>query len=119
MVKSEPDGVSDGSPAGGRAGGHTDWLSLKKKKKKSTTSVFPQEVDVINIALVLPVFSSAVVKATCVWVWCVSGNGKGGGRGLRWVAGWGWSFAVLAPQPWWADVMPGSGLGFMLRFGSC
>lgn len=38
-----------------------------------------------------------------------------GGR----VAGWGRSFAVLAAQPWWADVMPGSGLGFMLSFGSC
>lgn len=30
--------------------------------------MFPQEVDVINIALVLPVFSAAVVKATSVWV---------------------------------------------------
>lgn len=64
-----------------QAGGRAHRLALiKKKKKKNTTSVFPQEVDVINIALVLPVFSSAVVKATYVWVWCVSGNGRGGGR---------------------------------------
>lgn len=41
--------------------------------------MFPQEVDVINIALVLPVFSSTVVKATSVWVLCVFGNSKGGG----------------------------------------
>ena len=49
--------------------------------------MFPQEVDVINIALVLPVFSAAVVKATSVWVSCVFGNGGGGGD--RWVVGWG------------------------------
>lgn len=40
--------------------------------------MFPQEVDVINIALVLPVFSPAVVKATSVWVLCAFGNGGGG-----------------------------------------
>lgn len=94
--------------------------------------MFPQEVDVINIALVLPVFSSAVVKATCVWVLCVSGNGGGGGR-LRWVGGWMGGVGLrcahcdadvcvcagLSARPWWADVMPGSGLGFMLSFGSC
>lgn len=50
--------------------------------------MFPQEVDVINIALVLPVFSSAVVKATCVWVLCVSGNSGGGGIG-GWLDGGG------------------------------
>lgn len=44
--------------------------------------MFPQEVDVINIALVLPVFSPAVVKATSVWVLCVFGNGKAG------IGGW-------------------------------
>lgn len=38
--------------------------------------MFPQEVDVINIALVLPVFSAAVVKATSVWVLCVFRNGR-------------------------------------------
>lgn len=43
--------------------------------------MFPQEVDVINIALVLPVFSAAVVKATSVWVLCVFWNGGGGGIG--------------------------------------
>lgn len=43
--------------------------------------MFPQEVDVINIALVLPVFSAAVVKATSVWVFCVLGNVGGGGIG--------------------------------------
>lgn len=39
--------------------------------------MFPQEVDVINIALVLPVFSAAVVKATSVCVLCVFGNSGG------------------------------------------
>lgn len=45
--------------------------------------MFPQEVDVINIALVLPVFSAAVVKATSVWVLCEFGNGRVGG-----ISGW-------------------------------
>lgn len=49
--------------------------------------MFPQEVDVINIALVLPVFSAAVVKATSVWVLCVFGNGRRWWD--RWVVGWG------------------------------
>lgn len=26
---------------------------------------------------------------------------------------------VFSAQPWWADVMLGSGLGFVLSFGSC
>lgn len=77
--------------------------------------MFPQEVDVINKALVLPVFSAAVVKATPVWVLCVFGNGGGAGIG-------GWLDGVCAcahmnaggggfsAQPWWADVMLGSGL---------
>ncbi len=50
--------------------------------------MFPQEVDVINIALVLPVFPAAVVKATSVWVLCVLGNGGGGGIG-GWLDGGG------------------------------
>lgn len=50
--------------------------------------MFPQEVDVINIALVLPVFSSAVVKATCVWVLCVLGNSRSGKIG-GWLDGGG------------------------------
>lgn len=49
--------------------------------------MFPQEVDVINIALVLPVFSAAVVKATSVWVFCVLGNV--GRRWDRWLDGRG------------------------------
>lgn len=56
--------------------------------------MFPQEVDVINIALVLPVFSSAVVKATCVWVLCVSGNCSSGGIG-GWLDGGGRSVRAL------------------------
>lgn len=45
--------------------------------------MFPQEVDVINIALVLPVFSAAVVKATSLWVLCEFGNG-----GVVGIGGW-------------------------------
>lgn len=40
-------------------------------------------MNVINIALVLPVFSPTVVKATCVWLLCVFGECGGG-----WVGGW-------------------------------
>lgn len=87
--------------------------------------MFPQEVDVINIALILPVFSAAVVKTTPVWVLCVLGNSRGGG----WLDGGGQRYAcecacacrcvcvgymrtivmVFAAQPRWADVMLGSG----------
>lgn len=86
--------------------------------------MFPQEVDVINIALILPVFSAAVVKTTPVWVLCVLGNSRGGG----WLDGGGQRYAckcvracgcmcvgymrtivmAFAAQPWWADVMLGS-----------
>lgn len=51
--------------------------------------MFPQEVDVINIALILPVFSAAVVKTTPVWVLCVLGNSRGGG----WLDGGGQRYA--------------------------
>lgn len=86
--------------------------------------MFPQEVDVINIALILPVFSAAVVKTTPVWVLCVLGNSRGGG----WLDGGGQRYAcecvracrcmcvgymrtigmVFTAQPRWADVMLGS-----------
>lgn len=84
--------------------------------------MFPQEVDVINIALVLPVFSAAVVKATSVWVLCVFGNGggiggwlDGGGSGVRarvYICVYvhmSTIGVVFSAQPWWADVMLGSG----------
>lgn len=51
--------------------------------------MFPQEVDVINIALILPVFSAAVVKTTPVWVLCALGNNRGGG----WLHGGGQRYA--------------------------
>lgn len=89
MVKSEPDGGLGWIPRR-RAGGQHRLALIKKREKKGTTSVFPQEVDVINIALVLPVFSSAVVKATlclvlvCIWEWQ---RWRAGGW-LRWVGDW-------------------------------
>lgn len=55
------DQVSDGSLADRQA--HRLVLF-----KKNLTFVLPQDVDVINIALLLPVFSPTVVKATCVWL---------------------------------------------------
>lgn len=97
--------------------------------------MFPREVDVINTALVLPVFLSTVVKATSVWVLCVFGNSKSGRIG-GWLDGGGcgvqaWCVCTNAhvcactpalqgcAQPWWADVMLGSGLGSVLSIGSC
>ena len=76
--------------------------------------MFPQEVDVINIALILPVFSAAVVKATSVWVLCVFGNSRSGGMGEAVVCTHGCVHVrtmgvVFSAQPWWADVMHQSG----------